>query len=209
MSSGTAVAASRSATAYDAGRRAAEPASRTVSWSLLLSSAVGLAASVALLLDLLSLLADPDYVPSCDLNPLLSCGSVMGTWQASVLGFANPILGVVGFAALTAVSVCLLARAALPDWLWWGLLAGTAGGVAFAHWLMWQSLFDIGALCPYCMVVWVVTVGAFLAVASHLSRRGRLPWWVAEYAGLALAAWVIAVGIAILVTFWDFWSSLL
>lgn len=185
------------------------PATRWVSWTLLVSGVVGLVASGALMLDLLRVLENPDYIPSCSWNPVLSCGSVMTTWQASVFGLANPVLGIVGFAALTTVGVLLVAGTVLRDGLWWGMLAGTVGGMVFVHWLIWESLFTLGALCPYCMVVWVVTVAAFLAVLSHLSLRGRLPWWVREYAGLALPAWAIVLGIAILVRFWDYWSSVL
>ena len=36
----------------------------------------------------------------------------------------------------------------------------------FMHWLIFQSLYRIGALCPYCMVVWAVTIPLLVVVAS-------------------------------------------
>ena len=41
----------------------------------------------------IEILINPDYVPSCSLNPVLSCGSVMITPQASAFGFPNSLIG--------------------------------------------------------------------------------------------------------------------
>jgi len=43
------------------------------------------------------------------------------------------------------------------------------------HWLIFQSLYRIGALCPYCMVVWVVTITVFWNVTLHNLTREHLP----------------------------------
>ena len=58
----------------------------------------------------------------------------------------------------------------LPQWYWIGLTIGTLIGAAFVHWLIFQSLYRIGALCPYCMVVWVVTISLLVVVASIVFR---------------------------------------
>ena len=54
----------------------------------------------------------------------------------------------------------------LPRWYWAGLAAGTLLGTVFVHWLIFQSLYRIGALCPYCMVVWAVTIPLLVVAAS-------------------------------------------
>ena len=59
-----------------------------------------------------------------------------------------------------------VAKVPLPRWYWAGLATGTALGVVFIHWLIFQSLYRIGALCPYCMVVWAVTIPLLVVVAS-------------------------------------------
>src|SRR3546814_955690 len=120
-----------------------------------------------LLIEKIALLEDPTYVPSCSINPILRCGSVMSTEQAEVFGFPNPIIGVAGFAIVTTVGVALLAGARLPRWFWWGLQAGTTFGVVFIPWLMFQSLYRIYPLCPYCMVVWAVTIPLFWYTTLH------------------------------------------
>jgi uncharacterized membrane protein len=176
--------------------------------------AVGLAASFVLTVEVIRLLEDPAYVPSCSFNPVLSCGSVMQTWQADVLGFANTLAGIVAFAVVTTIGVVLLTGAVLPRWVWLGLQSGALVGAAFVHWLIYQSLYDIGALCPYCMVVWVVTVPIFWYVtvhnvqAGHIRTSSRVRSFLIRNRALVLVSWFLALAILILLRFWDYWSSL-
>jgi uncharacterized membrane protein len=187
--------------------------SRAVVVALVLSSAFGLVASFTLLLEKIRGLQDPAYRPSCSLNPVVSCGSVMNSEQAGVFGFPNPMIGVAAFGALVAIALALVAGARFARWYWWGMLAGTTFGLVFVHWLITQSLYEINALCPYCMVVWVCTVTAFLAVVSHLIRTSpaRLPGWVRGLPGWAMVIgviWVVAVAGLIAERFWYYWQTL-
>ena len=89
-----------------------------VGWILTAAGALGLAASLILTIEKFQLLADPSYRPSCSINPVLSCGSVMSSPQASIFGFPNSILGIVGFTVLlTTGIVTLTAAKALPQWV--------------------------------------------------------------------------------------------
>ena len=133
---------------------------------VLIAGVVGLAAALTLTVEKIEMLINPDYVPSCSINPVLSCGSVMVTPQASAFGFPNPLIGIVAFTVVVVTGVLAVAKVALPRWYWVGLAAGTLLGVVFMHWLIFQSLYRIGALCPYCMVVWAVTIPLFVVVAS-------------------------------------------
>ncbi|MCU0268584.1 MAG: vitamin K epoxide reductase family protein [Acidimicrobiales bacterium] len=136
---------------------------------------IGFAAASVLLVEKVALLEDPSYVPSCSINPILSCGSIMRTEQAEVFGFPNPMIGIAGFAMVTTTGVAVLAGAAMRHWYWRGLQAGVTFGVVFVHWLAFQSLHRIGALCPYCMVVWAVTIPLFWYTTLYNLRSGRLP----------------------------------
>lgn len=181
--------------------------------------AVGLVAAVVLLVEKFRLLQDPSYVPSCSINPILSCGSIMVTDQAEVFGFPNPIIGIAGFAVVTTVGAGIVAGGCFARWFWLGLLAGTASGVAFVHWLAFQSLYRIGALCPYCMIVWVVAIAVFWYTLLYVAVRGfgtasyhggGSGLWrrVAGYHGAILTAWYLALAGLITVRFWDYWSTL-
>ena len=178
---------------------------------VLTAGIVGLAAAATLTVEKIELLLDPAYVPTCNLNPVLSCGSVMVTPQASVFGFPNPLIGIVAFTVVLVSGVLATARVRLPQWYWVGLASGTLLGVVFVHWLIFQSLYRIGALCPYCMVVWAVTVPLFVVVASialrplggHAGVRALYQWrWS------IVVLWFTAVILMILVRFWDYWSTL-
>lgn len=90
----------------------------------------------------------------------------MTTEQAEVFGFPNPVIGIASFAVVATVGVALLAGAQFARWFWLGMLIGTGAGVVFVHWLAFQSLYRIGALCPYCMVVWAVMIPTFWTRSS-------------------------------------------
>jgi uncharacterized membrane protein len=191
---------------------------RRTAWVLVVGGAVGLAAAVVLLVEKIRLLEDPDYVPSCSINPILSCGSIMRTDQAEAFGFPNPIIGVAGFAVVITVGMAMFAHAAFGRWFWLGLQAGVTFGVGFVHWLIFQSLYRIDALCPYCMVVWAVTIPLFWYTTLHNLDRGhlRVPMsarraarGAATYHGVVLTVWFLAVSGAVAHRFWDYWSTLL
>ena len=184
-------------------------------WWVLIAGVVGLVASMTLTVEKIDILRNPSYVPSCNINPVVSCGSVMVTPQASVLGFPNPLLGLLGFTVVVVTGVLAIAKVLLPQWYWYGLTVGILVGAVFVHWLIFQSLYRIGALCPYCMVVWVVTISLLVVVASiafrpALQRRQSgaarvLYQWRWSIATL----WFTAVFLLIMVRFWSYWSTLL
>lgn len=191
---------------------------RLLGWVLAVGGAVGLLAAFTLTVEKIALLKDPSYTPSCSINPVLSCGSVMITPQAEVFGFPNPLLGIAGFAVVTAIGVVLLSGAALPRWFWWGLQTGVTFGVVFVHWLIFQSLYRIDALCPYCMVVWTVMIPVFWYTTVHTLTRHVLPVptrlrgaisAVAGYHGVVLTAWYLLIVTLIAQRFWLYWTSLI
>lgn len=142
--------------------------SRIAAWVLTVAGGIGLFASFMLSLEEIHLLKNPGTSLNCDLNPLIGCGSILETWQSHVFfGISNQLLGLVAFSVVITLGVLLLARVELPKWIWRGLQLGAAGGVVFVLWFMYQSLFVLNHLCPYCMVTWAVT----LAVAWYVTVR--------------------------------------
>ena len=77
---------------------------------ILIAGVVGLAAALTLTIEKIEILINPDYVPSCSINPVLSCGSVMVTPQASAFGFPNPLIGIVSFTIVGVTGVLALAK---------------------------------------------------------------------------------------------------
>jgi len=179
---------------------------------LLIGGVLGLAASLTLTVEKIALLIDPAYVPTCSLNPVLACGSVMVSWQASVFGFPNPLIGIVAFTVVTVTGVISVGGVRLPRWYWSGLAMGSLLGTIFVHWLIFQSLYRIGALCPYCMVVWSVTIPTFVvATAITLRPLGAHPAarLLYQWRWSLVTFWFVGVVLLALVRFWDYWSTLI
>jgi uncharacterized membrane protein len=185
-----------------------------IAWWVLIAGVIGLAASMALTVEKFKILLDPHYVPSCNINPIVSCGSVMTTPQASLLGFPNPLLGVIGFTVVVVTGVLAVAKIPLPQWYWIGLAVGTLIGAVLVHWLIFQSLYRIGALCPYCMVVWAVTIPLLVVLVSIVFRpvldRGHsaVARVLYQWRWSIVTLWFTAVFLMIMVRFWDYWSTL-
>lgn len=195
----------------------AEVRDRRLGWLLLVGGLVGAVAAFTLVVERIKLLADPSYVPSCSFNPVLSCGSVMQTDQASVFGFSNPLIGLAAFPVVAAVGAAVLAGARLPRWYWAGLQVGVTFGIVFVGWLVVQSIYVIGALCPYCMVVWAVMIPIAWHVTLRNAEAGVLGRRVAGSGAVRLLrSWsllgVVLVYLVVVVmiteAFWWYWSSL-
>ena len=188
-------------------------ADRRLAWLLVVAGGLGFVAACTLLVEKIALIEDPSYVPTCSINPILSCGSVMRTAQAEAFGFPNPILGVVGFAVVITTGVAALAGGTFRRWYWLALQAGATFGVLFVHWLIFQSLYRIGALCPYCMVVWVVTIPIFVyTTRRNLAAARRAPSALramSDYHGVIVTGWYLMIAALVANRFWDYWSSLL
>ncbi len=208
---------SRHATTVPAPAVGSPPFPRLLPWLLLVGGAIGLVAAAVLTVEKIALLRNPAYVPSCSINPILSCGSVMTKPQAEAFGFPNPLLGIAGFAIVTTVGAALLAGATFRCWFWLGLQAGATFGVVFVHWLIFQSLYRIQALCPYCMAVWAVTIPIFWYVTLHNLIRGHLPGpararqvvtTATRFHTVVLTTWAVVLLTLVGEQFWSYWRTL-
>lgn len=179
---------------------------RTLGFVLLGAGLIGLVAAFVLAVEKFLLLSNPFYQPTCSISERFSCTAVMDSPQAEVFGFPNPLLGIAGFAVIATTGAVLTAGARLPRWYWRAAQAGVLFGISFVHWLMWQSIADIGALCPYCMVVWAAMIVIFVYVTlQHLRTgpRGRASSTVtalARYHSTLAAAWLVIVALGVVVT---------
>ncbi len=177
--------------------------------------AIGFVMAFLLTLEKVKTLMDSNYIPNCDLNPLISCGSVMSTPQASVFGFPNPLIGIFGFAIVVTIGMALFAGAKFKRWYWIGFYLGILFAISFVHWLMYQSIYVIGALCPNCMVVWTITAPLFYYTLLHAFSTGNISlgsktksvaqvMWNYQYFFLFL--WYLAAITLILRQFWYFFG---
>jgi uncharacterized membrane protein len=145
---------------------------RAVWATMLVASVASLVASFVLSVDALRLAEDPTADLACDINAVLSCGTVAGAWQASLLGFPNAYLGLVTEPVVITIAVAGLAGVRFPRWFMLAAQAVYTVGFGFAYWLFHQAMFDIGALCPWCLLVTVATTLVF-AEMTHINIRER------------------------------------
>ncbi|NLG21220.1 MAG: vitamin K epoxide reductase family protein [Actinomycetales bacterium] len=162
---------------------------------LVLAGLVGLWASFELVLAKFATLDDPDAALGCDFSIIVQCGANLTSAQGEVFGFPNPLLGLAGFVAPVAVGVALLAGATFARWFWLALQAGVTAGMAFVAWLIGQSIYVLGTLCPWCMVVWAVMIPLFLTVTLRNAAAGVFGTGV-QRAGAYLLTWIVPLTLA-------------
>lgn len=162
---------------------------------LIVTGAIGWYAAFSLMLDKIAVLVDPQADLDCNFSVLVQCGKNLGSWQGEILGFPNPILGLAGFIAPIAVGVALLAGARFDRWFWIAFNVGVAAAFGFCLWLAYQSIFNLSTLCPWCMLVWSVTIPMFWMLTLRNAREGVFGAGLVRL-GERLYDWVPAITVA-------------
>ncbi|MCL2551545.1 MAG: vitamin K epoxide reductase family protein [Actinomycetia bacterium] len=206
--------------AADTGGRQARRSVRTIgagpglAWLLVVTGALGLVASFVITVDKIRLAENPDFRPSCSINPILSCTNVMRSAQASAFGFPNPLIGLAAYAVVVATGAGLLCGASFRRRYWIGLNLGMLFGAGFCMWLMSQALYSIGALCLWCCLAWAVTITMFCATTAHTLDRavvpapGLLVAGAREFPWAVPVTWCLIVVLLVAVRFWSYWRTL-
>jgi uncharacterized membrane protein len=191
---------------------------QTLPYILIFGGLIGAIASLTLTYDKLQVLQNPAYDPACNINPIFSCGSVMLTEQASLLGVPNTIFGLAAFSALITFGIMLLAGSRPKRWLWQAAQMFALAGVVFMHYLFFQSAFRIMAICIWCFATWVVTIPIFWYLTLYNLRESNitLPNTLKSAGNFAqkhhadiLVIWYIVILLVLLKQFWYYWSTLL
>jgi uncharacterized membrane protein len=143
-----------------------EPERRcTGAWlEMLVSSILGLVASLVLSIDAVLLAENPNADLSCNISTTISCGTVGTSWQASLLGFPNAFLGLMFESVVIAFAIAGLARVQFPRWYMLGVQGIYTIAIVFAYWLFVQAYFVIGAMCPWCLLITITTLLVFTSM---------------------------------------------
>ena len=142
--------------------------------TMLFSACLSLTASFVLSVDAMRLAADPGTALSCNINAVISCGTVATSWQAHLFGFPNAFLGLVAEPVVITIAVASLGGVRFPRWFMFSAQVVYTIGVAFAYWLFYQSMFVIGALCPWCLLVTVSTTLVWSTLTRVNIRENNL-----------------------------------
>lgn len=186
---------------------------------MIFTGLVGLSASLSLAVERFAQLENPDRVFLCDINPILSCSSVMVSEQASLFGIPHAFLGIAAFSALLTLGVLLLAGARLARWLWWCVVAAATGGFLGVQYLVYHSVFSLQTLCPWCVAIWLTVVPLFFGVIAYVQRHkllkikqkrsNRIFDFLSKHGDALLIVWYVALLQLIVVQFWYYWSTLI
>lgn len=176
--------------------------------TMLVSACLSLIASFVLSIDAVRLAADPQTALACNINSVISCGTVATSWQASLLGFPNAFLGLAAEPVVITIAVAGLGGVRFPHWFMFSAQLVYTIGVIFAYWLFYQAMFHIGALCPWCLLVTVSTTLVFATLTHVNIRDGNLllPRRMqaalnsavnADLDAIAVTIWLLALALAI------------
>lgn len=141
---------------------------------MLLSSLVGLVASLVLSADAVVLAANPEAELSCNISDKISCATVGLTWQANLFGFPNAFLGLIAEPVVITLAVASLGGVVFPRWFMNSAQVVYAIGLGFAYWLFYEAYFVIGALCPWCLLITLTTTIVFFSMTHVNIREGNL-----------------------------------
>lgn len=142
--------------------------------TMLFSACLSLLASFVLSVDAIELARDPSANLACNINQVISCGTVGASWQASLLGFPNAFLGLIAEPVVITIAVASLAGVKFPRGFMLAAQVVYTIGFVFAYWLFFQAMYVIGALCPWCLLVTLSTTLVFVTLTHVNLRDGNL-----------------------------------
>jgi hypothetical protein len=99
---------------------------------------------------------------------------VAASWQSSLLGFPNAFLGLVTEPVVITLAVAALGGVRFPRWFMLSAQVVYTVGLLLAYWLFQQAMFEIGALCPWCLLITLATTLVFFEMTYVNIRDDNL-----------------------------------
>jgi uncharacterized membrane protein len=162
-------------------------------WAMLVAAAAGIALTGIQTVERITVLSDPAAALVCDVNDVLSCSTVLGSWQSSVvLGVPNAFIGGVLFAVLASSALAQILGSRLSRGFLLAMWALSVLFAMFATWYMLQTAYAIGALCLWCIGNTTATGLIAAALTRTVAEAGYLGprAMTASRSGLDAMAWL-------------------
>jgi len=156
--------------------------------TVLVGAALSLLAAFVLSVDSLEIAKNPNAVLSCSLNAVINCASVMKHPSAEMFGFPNSYIGLMAEPVVITVAIAGLAGVRFPRAFMAVAQAFYGLGLIFAFYLFSVSAFQIGALCPWCLLVTLSTTLVFMSMLHYNIREDNL--YVSEKHSAYLKKWI-------------------
>lgn len=138
-------------------------------------------------------LTDAPPMLSCNISPFITCGPNLLAPAGNLLGFTNAILGMVLFLGPIFAGVGAMASpAGMHAWYWRVFATFVLGGYLLVHVFAYRSIFEFGSLCPWCLIVWLMTIPLFWSVAGWTLQSGV--WGsAARRVGSVIRSWLALI----------------
>lgn len=139
---------------------------------LALFGMIGLLAAFMVSLDTLYLAANPDYVPPCSVNSFVSCTPVMQSSYATMFGFPNPWIGLMGWPLSIFFALYLGSHRTYSKTFVWVCWIPVAAAVILSYIWLFITFFLIEAICLWYVLSALMTTLYFSLFTHFLHREG-------------------------------------
>lgn len=147
---------------------------RWVFASMLVGACLSLLASFVLSVESIEIAKNPDAKLSCSVNLIVNCATVAAHPTSTFLGFPNPFIGLMAEPVVITVAIAGLAGIAFPRRFMFVAQIFYTLGFLFALGLLYVSMFVIGALCPWCLLVTLTTTLVWFSITRYNIRENNL-----------------------------------
>lgn len=142
--------------------------------SMLIGAIFSLLAAFVLTIESFELAKNPDATLSCNLNIILNCATVASHPTSNLFGFPNPLIGLMTEPVIITVAIAGLIGIVFPRRFMFLAQIGYTLGFLFAIFLFFISMFVIGALCPWCLLVTASTTFVWFSITRYNIRENNL-----------------------------------
>lgn len=147
---------------------------RWIFTSMLIGALLSLLASFVLSVEAVELAKNPNAQLSCNVNVILNCATVNNHPTGTLFGFPNSFIGMMAEPIVITVAIAGLAGVAFPRLFMFTAQIFYTLGLLFALFLLYVSMFVIGALCPWCLLVTLTTILVWFAITRYNIRENNL-----------------------------------
>jgi uncharacterized membrane protein len=161
------------ADAVDAPQRAQGDRPPGLGIFLILAGLAGLTASMNLTFDDVNSKIT-GAAQTCDFSLFVQCSKNLGSWEGSLFGFPNPLIGLGAFTVPLVIGIAILFGANFRRWFWIAFNLGVVFAIALVIFLIGTSIYVLGTLCLWCALVWTFTIPMFWTVSLFNLKTGNI-----------------------------------
>lgn len=147
---------------------------RWIFTTMLIGAICSLVAAFVLSRDAIEIVKNPDAHLSCSVNIIVNCATVAKHPSATMFGFPNSFIGLMSEPIVITVAIAGLMGVKFPRKFMFVAQVFYTLGLIFALVLLSISLWVIGALCPWCLLVTLTTIMVWFAITRYNIRENNL-----------------------------------